>query len=73
MVEHGNGLLPYQYWGCSFGDINNWHTGTADFNGDGKADVWQLYRSPSTQERNFKVRLSSGTALYAAEEWGSVL
>jgi hypothetical protein len=68
-----SGFATAQSWGTGFGSTGNYQLGTADFNGDGKADVWEITKSSAGQAR-FYVWLSTGTGFTGdgnTNYWGS--
>ncbi len=69
-ISHGSGFNTYQEWGSSFGIPSNYMTQTADFNGDGRADVWQLARKAG-QGLQLYVWFSKGSGLDGHRSWGS--
>jgi uncharacterized repeat protein (TIGR01451 family) len=68
-LSTGSDLRRYQTWGSGFGSTNAYETGTADFNGDGRADLWQMSRTAANTVAY--VWLSTGSSLQASQTWGS--
>ncbi|MDD5224305.1 MAG: VCBS repeat-containing protein [bacterium] len=65
----GSGFIERQPWG-SFGAANDWQIGTADFNGDGKTDMYMVYKHDSYNRLYVWLANSNGDGFENYQAWG---